>query len=519
MTQSLDLMDIQGNVTRPYARYGFPVARYMLLQVLDGTKGRAFVGKVTEKVTSAALWPDDGSTDAANVVEKPGAATNIAFTYQGLKALQVPRASLMGFPMEFVMGMKARKDILGDDGASAPEHWDPVWNDTGRIHIFISIDGQSPKAVEKRYQWLLGLIGESGGGVELLKGHRGPGGADDLPYQDGHILFEDGKPTAKEHFGFTDGISDPVYEGVPYDAHRVRGRGKPTDDGNWEPLASGEFILGQVDEAKEYPPAPTPVLLARNGTFMVYRKLHENVGTFNAYLDEQSRKFPGSKELLAAKFVGRWRDNGAPLASAPDDAGKKEWDAKFAAASPAEQDRMLSDFDYIGDPNGSRCPFSAHMRRINPRSSLQSDVDAATNTMKYVPGAFDTPGALANRRRILRRGLPYGEVTDPTRDDGEHGIIILMLNADINRQFEFVQQQWVNYGNDFRAGNDKEIILGNHDRENPGKAVIQVEPDSSEAPFFLTKLPRFVLTRGGEYFFIPSITALRMIAKGIVDPT
>ena len=135
--------------------------------------------------------------------------------------------------------------------------------------------------------------------------------------------------------------------------------------------------------------------------------------------------------------------------------------------------------------------------------------------------AFDTPGALSNRRRLLRRGLPYGAVKDRTRDDGNHGIIIMMINTDINRQFEFVQQQWINYGNDFKAANDKEILLGNHraHEKRPSKAVIQVEPDSDEAPYILSNIPRLVETRGGDYFFIPSMTALRMIAKGIVDPT
>ena len=169
---------------------------------------------------------------------------------------------------------------------------------------------------------------------------------------------------------------------------------------------------------------------------------------------------------------------------------------------------MLSNFTFDDDMSGAKCPFSSHLRRINPRASLE-----------LVKDAFDTPGALANRRRILRRGLPYGDVKDPSRNDGNHGIIIMMVNADINRQFEFVQQQWINYGNDFKAGNDKEIILGNHNDEYPSKAVIQVDPDSEQPPYFVRNIPRLVETRGGDYFFIPSMTALRMIADGRVDPT
>ena len=239
------------------------------------------------------------------------------------------------------------------------------------------------------------------------------------------------------------------------------------------------------------------------------RKSHQNVGTFNRFLEEQSKDFPGGKELLAAKFVGRWRDNGAPLVHAPDTASKAEWDKKFALAAPREQRRMLTDFTFNDDIDGARCPIGSHIRRINPRGSLQfGEKDP-----------FHTPGALDNRRRMIRRGLPYGISKDPTQNDGDHGIIFMALNVDIERQFEFVQQEWINYGNDFKEGNDREIILGNHSMDGSGKMVIQVEKDSGKPPYFLKNIPRLVETRGGEYFFIPSLTALRMIAKGLIDPT
>jgi len=501
MTKILDLLDIQGNVIKAYGRFSFPCARYLLLRIQHGERGRAFVAAIARQVTTAVTWGD-----GPGQIRKPLATTNIAFTFAGLQALELPEASLRGFPPEFVMGMKMRKAILGDNGPSDPEHWDPVWHGE-QVHVFISINGQQPDYLEQRYQWLLGLIAQSEGGVSLLRGHRGDHGAADLPYQEARAVMENGKLTSKEHFGYTDGIGDPVFEGLPGSPQRVEGRGKQTVQG-WEPLATGEFILGHLDEAKEYPRAPAPLSLARNGTYMVYRKLHENVGSFNDFLDREGRAYPGGREQLAAKFVGRWRDNGAPLTDAPDVASKQDWDRRFMQAAPAEKDRMLSAFTFDQDADGAKCPFSAHVRRINPRASLQT-----------TPGAFDTPGALANRRRILRRGLPYGEVRDPQRDDGNHGIIILMMQADINRQFEFVQQQWINYGNDFRAGNDKEIILGNHDAEYPSRAVLPVPSESDAAPYFLRNIPRLVETRGGDYFFVPSMTALRMIAEGSVDPT
>jgi len=522
VTSTLDLFDIQGDVVRPYGRFGFPVARYVFFNIREGEQGRAFVAAVAARVTTAATW-DKG----AEPITRPQATTNIAFTYQGLKQLELPRSSLIGFPEEFAMGMKQRKDILGDNGPSSPEHWDPIWRANREkernkdVHIFVSINAQNMEFLEERYRWLCDAAAQFAEGVTQLRGHRGDDGAEDLPYQDVHALVENGQVTSKEHFGYTDGIGDPHFDGLADAAERVAGRGKQMEHGRWAPLATGEFILGHIDEAHEYPPAPEPASLARNGTFMIYRKLHENVASFDQFLERESRNFPGGKELLAAKFVGRWRDNGAPLVKAPDEAAKKAWDERFQAHAdnPAERDRMLSDFTFDDDMSGAKCPFSAHIRRINPRGSLEMVPGKNPAAMVRNHGAFDTPGALANRRRILRRGLPYGEVKDRSSDRGNHGIVIMMLNADIGRQFEFVQQQWINYGNDFKASNDKEILLGNHDTEYPSRAVLQVDPDSERAPYFLRNIPRLVETRGGDYFFVPSITALRMIAKGLIDPT
>ncbi len=517
MTKLLDMADIQGNIIRAYGRFHFSKARDVLLRIDDGDSGREFVGEVTKQVTTSVKWKTDKAPDGA--IPKPRSTVNIAFTFGGLKALGVPTSSLSGFPEEFIMGMQARKGILGDDGPSAPEHWDPVWHE--RVHVLLSINGQSQDDVEARYRWVQGLIDASRSGVVLLPGHRGEGGRE-LAYQDSSVLYENGHPVPKEHFGYTDGISDPVFEGQPGNAYRTRGRGKLTDTGGWAPLETGEFLLGHPDEAMEYPAAPMPALLSRNGTFMAYRKLHENVGKFEGLLDEHAKTFPGGKELLAAKFAGRWRDNGAPIVHAPDAAKKADWDKRFAAAGREERDAMLSDFNYDDDLQGAKCPLSGHLRRINPRGSLRFDLKQKSrpdNKGVYEIGPYDTPGALDNRRRILRRGLPYGEAKDRYSNDGNHGIVFMALGASIKRQFEFVQQQWINYGNDFKESNDKEVLLGNHSTGCPGKMVIQADPNSGKPPYFVADLPRLVETRGGEYFFVPSMTALRMIAKGIVDPT
>jgi Dyp-type peroxidase family len=261
-------------------------------------------------------------------------------------------------------------------------------------------------------------------------------------------------------------------------------------DGTWAPLATGELLLGYADEAGELPVAPVPHLLANNGTFMVYRKLHQNVKTFRDYLEAKGKMYSGGKEKLASKFIGRWRD-GTPVELSPD---------KEDRVITTDKQRNVN-FAFGNDMAGTRCPIGAHIRRTNPRDT------------------FGFNGALVNRRRVTRRGLPYGTFVpegQPVSDTAEHGIIFVALNASLFRQFEFVQQQWVEYGNDARQGNDKDMLIGNHGGR--GKFMIQGTDDPANPPFICGGLPNFVELRGGAYFFVPSMTALRMIAAGTVDP-
>ena len=174
MTKDLDLTDIQGNIIKAYGAYNYQKARYLFLRINDGDKGRKFVAAITTKVTTAISWDKSGAGPA---VEKPIATTNIAFTYVGLKALELPTASLRGFPEDFMMGMAKRKDILGDDGPSDPEKWDPIWKE--RVHIWMSINAQNTEALIERYNWVVQQVEASGDGVTLLTGHRGDAGEDD----------------------------------------------------------------------------------------------------------------------------------------------------------------------------------------------------------------------------------------------------------------------------------------------------------------------------------------------------
>lgn len=228
------------------------------------------------------------------------------------------------------------------------------------------------------------------------------------------------------------------------------------------------------------PAAPAPAALSTNGSFLVYRKLHQNVAAFRRQLAEAARSYPGGEGLLAAKIVGRWRD-GTPLALSPE---------RPDPALAGDEHRNNA-FSYGDDPDGLACPIGAHIRRVNPRAGLPFD------------------GKLVNRHRIVRRGIPYGEpLPAEADDDGEdRGVIFMCLQASIARQFEFVQSQWLNGGNVFGLGEDQDLLLGPQDGKPPNKMTVP-----GDSPFLLGPLERVVTVKGGEYFFVPGINGLQFIA-------
>lgn len=561
MSDLLDLADIQGGILRAYGRQGFPKARYFFLTVRDGARGRAFVEKLRPRITTAARWrnPDRGEPllrtrnprvkDIARaegvsdypgevILEKPKVATNIAFTFTGLLALGVPTRTLRAMPDEFIDGMAARAALLGDDPFL--ERRDRVWQQSDgatRVHLLVSMnaamndDGTPVHELEELTAALRRWCAESEGGVALLAG-TGPDGAD---FQEMSAVLRrepDGRlvPTNKEHFGLSDGFGDPVFAGqLSPEAERLRviGGGKLLPDQSWAPLATGEFLLGYPDEAQEIPGAAMPIEFSRNGTFMAYRKLHEDAAAFDIYIADQGARFSRiegvgreeAEQTVRAKLVGRWQD-GVPLMAAPTYADWRRFNAALAAAHAADDKPALArlalaftDFTYRGDVAGAVCPVTSHMRRANPRDMLGPHV-APTER-----GGGDG-SALVNRRRILRRGLPYGRYDrHAPSDHGEHGIIFLAICASLFRQFEFVQQQWMQYGLDFNAGSDTCPIIGNHPPEQLPKLVIATDPASGRRPFVCDRIPQLVEPRGGDYFFVPSMTALRLIGTGIIDPT
>jgi len=540
MGVTLELADIQGNILAAYGKMGFPKGRVILLNIQDAQAGRNLIETLRRRVTTALPWPSEKRKPMPGQVMavRPTVTINLGFTFRGLLALEVPIRTLRGMPDEFIDGMAARADILCDNfPRRIEEAWDPVWLDgkraEKRVHIVVLLNsamdpatGEAVPELEQVSQEIVGMC--SLGGVQVLEGHRGR----DPRWQELSARIrqrEDGSfgPLPMEHFGYVDGISDTVFDGqmAPEDlAERVHGQGKLLPDGSWAPLATGEFLLGWPDESQEIAGAAMPLDFSRNGTFVAMRKLHQNVFAWRRYMAEQAGRYAAvmgcpreqAGEILAAKVAGRWQD-GVPLIAAPTFEIWQSWREKQQAAEKANDTatlaslrRALVDFTFGKDNAGAACPFGAHIRRANTRDML--DPMLATGDPQRLTGSV-----LNNRRRILRRGLPYGEAPAEGNDTDEHGIILMAKCASLFRQFEFVQQQWMQYGLDFNAGNDTCPIVGNHFEEN--KFVIAADPGSGKPPFFLANMPQFVETRGGEYFFMPSMTALRMIAQGLVDPT
>jgi Dyp-type peroxidase family len=456
MPTALDLHDIQGNILRAYRQE--KNGRFLFFCIRDAAAGRAFLGMLAPLVTGAE-WKC-----------RPEVTTNVALTHAGLRALELPADTLDSFPSDFSQGMRARARDLGDTGQSGPENWDEPWR-SSRVHVLVSCYSAQEERLRRHCEDLIA---------------KAPQGVAELPdRQKAARILQNGQ--AVEHFGFADGFSNPAIEGMPAGANKNL-LGNPDGHGGFSDIPAGEFILGYPGIGREQRPLPKPTLLGVNGTYLVFRKLAQDVKAFRTYVDQQCAILntisPGhDREFLAAKMVGRWRD-GSSLILYP--------------TKPARPD-VTNKFDYNYDPDGALCPLGAHVRRTNPRSSLGVE------------------GQLTMRRRIIRRSIAYGPFVPEleTPDETPRGIVFLAYMSGIDRQFEFVQQQWINEGDDFQQGRDKDPLAGDNDCR--GRMVVPGDGRAGRPPFLCTKLPRFVTVKGGDYFFAPGLTALSLLAEGRIQ--
>jgi Dyp-type peroxidase family len=491
-----DLDDVQNLVTSGYPRH--ESARHLLLRITDPVPAQRWLARVSDAIPTAGWAYDFVDRTDYQQAERPDNeregrrgspqfAVHVALSYAGLARLGLPESELGGFASEFRAGMANREAGLAPGRGTDP--WQPPFAPVDEpapaaesaVDVLLMFSATDPERLTNSLTDNPELVPTPDDGVHLLQeieagrireDRHGPG--------DGVA-----KPGFLEHFGFVDGISQPRIHGVTA-GRRVA------------ELPAGEVLLGYQDIDGDIAGAGLPASLARNGSYLVYRKLEQDVPAFRALTRElgsrlKDRIEPGTdpEELAAAKLMGRWR-NGNPLTLTPH--------SKDAPVS-----RKPFGFQE-NDAEGHGCPVGAHIRRANPRDSRPVDPDSTADT----GGEAGLEASLTLRHRMLRRGIPYGtplsaDAREAGDTRGERGLLFVALVGDLRRQFEFVQAHWMSDGNAFRLGTDRDPLSGAGEVDN--KFVVQGEP-----PTFVRPTTPLVTCRGGEYFFLPGISALKRIA-------
>ncbi|HEX6371350.1 MAG TPA: hypothetical protein VF006_20695 [Longimicrobium sp.] len=485
--------DVQGLVARSYARLKH--AYYVPVRLGGGAAaGRAWVDGMRKDVTPASL--------DSRAVEEAGWAMNVAFTHDGLRALGLSKEEAGTFSREFIEGMATdhRGRFLGDTGETGPEHW--RWGKPGTpLHA------------------MLFLFSDTADGLKaMLEKERGRGAMHGVtldPPLDSVMLPDD-----KEHFGFHDGIAQPRIAGLKPDAGESADRSPP--------IPAGEVVLGYPNAYGRLPASPavretnlsSALLgdavpdpfdtrashrrrdLGKNGSYVVFRTLDQDVQAFWRFVDGQAEGDAERRKRLAAKMVGRW-PNGAPLVW--NDEKEPPFDKKTANA-----------FLYTanGDQHGGKCPLGAHIRRTNPRDGMAPD---PAESLK-----------VSDRHRLLRRGRAYGPPLAGSFDpeailaagaeapEPKRGLHFICFNTDIARQFEFVQNTWVNGMKFDGLYADPDPLIAPH--TDPAKAVHPEQisnftEQGCPVRHRVKGLTRFVTMRGGAYLFMPGLKALEYLAK------
>ncbi len=458
----------------------------------------------------AAVYPDIAFNDGRRL--RGDAVLTLALGPAGLTRLGLPANGLASFPFAFTGGMttEARARILGDRGVNASDHW--RWGRTAPQAVLL-VYGKTAQAVSA-LEAKLATIAQAHGAALLRR-----------------VALKEITDNKAEPFGFTDGISQPVIRGT-YKGLRVA-----------DPIhlcEAGEFILGYPDNRGNMPPGPTLPAIADpsnllplvgasddfsrnyvdgardigfNGSFLVIRELEQDVGAFDRYCETEAARLADrlappyciTPEFIGAKLVGRWK-NGSSLARHPYLPSKPEKQKTHGMLRPktgteitAAEDSIprppkssrKEDNDFLfgtEDPEALRCPFGAHIRRANPRDSLD-------------PGSADQI-AISNRHRILRIGRQY----EP-ENGGNPGLFFMCLNGDIERQFEFVQQSWLRSPSFQGLSCEKDPLLGDGEEGMCGFTI-----PTRDGPVRLSQMAPFVTARGGGYFFLPGRRLINYLA-------
>jgi len=491
----VDFADIQGLV-----RFGYGAlteASFLLLRIRDAAAARAWLA-------SAPV------SNAVMLAKAPDTALQVAFTCEGLRALGLGEDILAGFSAEFYSGMSrdaSRSRRLGDAGANSPEYWQ--WGGQDR----------NPDLVVMLYARENQLDGWS----QTVRGQQWEDAFDVLDSLPTSNLF------GVEPFGFTDGVSQPTL-----DWEREREvSGDELVYGNR--VALGEFLLGYPNEYNKYTDRPLlpaggdavstlptaedqPQLrdLGKNGTYLVFRQLAQDVRGFWQFMDRQTNSDPQTRLELAEACVGRKQD-GQPLVELSDQ--PIEGIDKHNAA--------INGFTFDADPTGLRCPLGAHIRRANPRTTdLPGASDNPFSKLEHTLGFGESSygkDVIASTRfhRLLRRGREYGpglstdDALQPAPpNDALRGIHFICLGANISRQFEFVQSAWVMSSKFAGLWGESDPLLGNREPITGCPITNTFSLTQRDAvKRHITALPQFITVRGGAYFFMPGIRVVRFLAQ------
>ena len=500
MASSVDYGDVQGLV-----RFGYPrmtEACYFLVRVKNASATRAWLA-------SAPI------TSAVKLEQPPNTALQVAFTREGLEALGVPQNVIARFSGEFISGMAVdenRSRRLGDIDANSPANWQ--WG----------TDGNVPHAVVMLFAEP-GLLDEW---KQSIKEKSWQGGFEEM-----HCL-----PTSdiggREPFGFVDGISQPEIDWEQTRKVPINGNEREYSNA----VALGEFLLGYPNEYGRYTDRPLldPVDrgsselpfaedqannkdLGRNGTYLVLRQLAQDVRGFWKFLDKATNSNPEERCRLGSYMVGRVLADGSPLMPLSPLA--------IPGVGAARDGLTKNMFTFDSDIEGTHCPYGAHIRRANPRNAdIPGAPKGLISTLIRILGfgnknLRDDLTASTRFHRLIRRGREYGPKLTPEEalqpapeNDPERGLHFFAINSNIQRQFEFVQSAWL-MGTKFDGlTEESDPLIGNRSPVAgcPFTNTFSI-PQSRTVRRRIMDVPQFITVRGGAYFFLPGMSALRYLSR------
>ena len=487
---------------------------FLLLRIADRVKARAWLAAVTGAAGVPRLPYQ--ITNAADLKSHQAHALQAAFTAQGLRNLGVPDDLVLAFSREFCIGevtpeaeREGRPQRLGDIGTNAPSVWE--WGSASNVPDVLLLLYAETGELATFKQAVIADLTPAFDVVRTLDTTAVPG--DERP--------------RREPFGFIDGISQPE---VDWEGRRTAGTRDDIDYGNL--IAAGEFLLGYVNEYGFYTQrplldprrdpenllpqaddAPDRRDLGRNGTYLVLRQLAQDVPGFWRFVSAQSPDDHGVG--LAEAMVGRRLRTGDPLAAESSNA--------IRGVDPKDAQNR---FTFDSDPDGLACPFGAHIRRANPRNGdmpggKKGIVSWLLHTLGLIHGAPRSDALSSSRfHRIIRRGRPYGAAEDHERarkaeyPGSKIGLYFIALNANISRQFEFIQNAWVVSSKFDGLDGESDPLLGSRLSTPLGRPTDAFSrPQVSGPTRRVGGVPQFVTVRGGAYFFLPGLRAIRFFAR------